>query len=98
MPELTTIGAKRGHTLTSDTHLHPSYGSGADANDPKSNGNGFYTRQEFIELIQYAHDHHIEIIPEINVPGHARAAIKAMEARYKNLCCNMTKQKQKNIC
>ncbi len=83
LPELTEIGARRGHTLTSEQHLHPSYGSGADPNDPKSYGNGYYTRAQFIELIQYAHDRHVEIIPEINVPGHARAAIKAMEARYK---------------
>jgi hexosaminidase len=83
LPELTEVGAKRGHTLNSEQYLNPAYGSGHDPNDLKSFGNGYYTRGQFIELIQYAHDRHIEIIPEINIPGHARAAIKAMEARYR---------------
>lgn len=36
---------------------------------------GFYTQEEFTELINYAADRHIEIIPEIDMPGHTNAAI-----------------------
>jgi len=69
--------------LDSKTHLTPSYGSGFDPDDKKSHGNGYYNKAEFIDILKYAKDRHIEVIPEINVPGHARAAIKAMEARYR---------------
>jgi hexosaminidase len=84
LPELTDIGSKRGHTIDETTCLLPSYGSGFDPNDPDSPGNGYYTRSEFIDLLHYAHRHHIEIIPAIDFPGHARAAIRSMEVRYLN--------------
>ncbi|MCK4747962.1 MAG: family 20 glycosylhydrolase, partial [Bacteroidales bacterium] len=48
-------------------------------------GSGFLSREEFIELLQFASDHHIEVIPEVNFPGHSRAAIYAMETRYDRL-------------
>ncbi|MEM8526370.1 MAG: family 20 glycosylhydrolase [Bacteroidota bacterium] len=83
LPELTEVGSRRGHTLDSRDHLPPSYGSGFDPDDEKSHGNGYYTKAQFIDILKYANDRHIEVIPEINVPGHARAAIKAMEARYR---------------
>lgn len=62
--------------------LHPAYGSGPQAYADGGHGSGFYTREEFINLLEYARDRHITIIPELNFPGHARAAIKSMEARY----------------
>lgn len=83
LPELTEVGSRRGHTFTETEYLQPAYGSGPDPNDPNSHGNGFLTREEFKEIIRWAHDRHIEVIPELNVPGHARAAIKSMEARYR---------------
>jgi hexosaminidase len=82
LPELTDVGSRRGHTFDERDMLYPAYGSGPFADPDKGMGTGFYTREEFIGLLRYAHDRHIEIIPEIDVPGHARAAIKAMEARY----------------
>lgn len=85
LPELTQVGAKRGFTLDSNDFLPSAYGSGADPNDASSHGNGYYNRIDYKEIIKYAHDRHIEVIPEINVPGHARAAIKAMEARTRKL-------------
>ncbi|MBU2708180.1 carbohydate-binding domain-containing protein [Zooshikella marina] len=83
LPELTDVGGRRGHTLDEVKHLVPSFGSGPfpDSN----NGSGFYTREEFIELLRYAQRHHVTVIPEIDFPGHARAAIKSMEARYARL-------------
>ncbi|MFK7844582.1 MAG: family 20 glycosylhydrolase [Rhodothermales bacterium] len=83
LPELTDIGSKRGHTLDELDHLYPSLGSGPYPQH--SNGSGHYSREDFIEILQFAHERHIEVIPEIDLPGHARAAIKAMEARYTRL-------------
>jgi hexosaminidase len=83
LPELTEIGAKRGHTLDSKTMLPPSYAAGPVAG--KSLGSGYYTRNDFIEILKYADKRHIQVMPEIESPGHSRAAIKAMDARYERL-------------
>jgi len=86
LPELTSVGGQRQHN-SGMVHpsLHPAYGSGPEAYASGSNGSGYYTRSDFIELLKYAAERHIKIIPEVNFPGHARAAIKAMEARYERL-------------
>ncbi|MDN3584373.1 family 20 glycosylhydrolase [Mucilaginibacter flavus] len=83
LPELTSVGSKRGHTLDSKHHLPASHGSGPDVNN--ATGTGFYTKAEYIEILRYATDRHIIVIPEIETPGHARASIKAMDARYDRL-------------
>ena len=36
-----------------------------------------------MDILKYAKERHIRIIPEIDIPGHSRAAIKAMNARYR---------------
>ncbi|WP_255037494.1 family 20 glycosylhydrolase [Lacihabitans soyangensis] len=82
LPELTQIGSKRGHTIDSKNWLTPSYGSGPYPDSENNYGKGFYSREEFKDIIKYADQRHIQVIPEISMPGHARAAIKAMEARY----------------
>ncbi|MBZ5856757.1 family 20 glycosylhydrolase [Flavihumibacter profundi] len=79
-PELTAIGSQRGHTLDSKKWLPPSYGAGPDPG--KLPASGFYTRAEFIDILRYAKARHIVVLPEIETPGHARAAIKSMDARY----------------
>ena len=83
LPELTTVGGRRGHALDTRDHLQPAYGSGPDVADPY--GSGFYSASDYIEIVQYAALRHIEVIPEIEMPGHARAAVKAMESRYHRL-------------
>jgi len=85
LPELTEVGGHRGHTIDERDHLIPAYGSGPDPDPEGNHGSGYLTRETFIELLKFAHAHHIEVIPEINFPGHARAAIYAMEARYERL-------------
>ncbi|MDX1585836.1 MAG: family 20 glycosylhydrolase, partial [Balneolaceae bacterium] len=82
LPELTQVGSRRAHTLTNENHLQPSHGSGPNSNYP---GSGHYTTEDFIEILEYATERHIKVIPEIETPGHARAAIKAMDARYRRL-------------
>ena len=80
--ELTEVGARRGHAVNDDNFLHPSFGSGPDM---ASHGTGFYTKKDFIEILKYAKERHIDVIPEIETPGHARAAIASMTARYNRL-------------
>ncbi|RCR69367.1 beta-hexosaminidase [Larkinella punicea] len=45
--------------------------------DGKTLYGGFYTQAEMKQLIAYAADRHIDIVPEIDMPGHLAAAIKA---------------------
>ncbi len=78
LPELTALGARRGHPPDSDRHLPPAFGSGPAVNRPW--GSGFLSRADYIEILRYAAARHIEVIPELEMPGHARAAIKAMQA------------------
>ncbi|MGM0546812.1 MAG: family 20 glycosylhydrolase, partial [Bacteroidota bacterium] len=80
LPELTEVGGRRGHTLDEKDYMMPSYGSGPDPE--KAPGSGSYDRETFVEILEYANERHVEVIPEIDVPGHARAAIVAMKSRY----------------
>ena len=83
LPELTSVGARRGHTLDSSRFLPPAWGSGPLPDRPW--GSGFYSRADYMEILRYAAARHIEVVPELEMPGHARAAIKAMEARHRAL-------------
>lgn len=68
LPELTNIGAWRGLDESIEpqyTHLSQRYG-------------GFYTQEEIKEVVAYAAQRSITVIPEIDVPGHCRAAIKSL--------------------
>lgn len=77
-PKLTKVGAWRDSTLIG------SYESGRYVN--KRYG-GFYTQEEIKEVIEYAEDLYITIIPEIEMPGHASAALAA----YPKLGCKPNK-------
>ncbi|HHJ10206.1 MAG TPA: beta-N-acetylhexosaminidase [Bacteroidetes bacterium] len=85
LPELTEVGSCRGHPAKEPECLPPAYGSGPFPDAPGNHGTGYYSQEEFKEIIRYAHDRHIQVIPSINLPGHARAAIRAMEVRYRRL-------------
>jgi hexosaminidase len=67
-PELTTIGSKRNGTIIG---RYP--GKGSD-NKPHE---GFYTQQEIKEVVAYAKSRFVEVVPEIELPGHGGAAIAA---------------------
>lgn len=45
-------------------------------------GTGYYSVRDFEEILRYAAERHIEVIPELNFPAHARAAVQSMERRY----------------
>jgi hexosaminidase len=77
LPKLTSVGAWRVQR----------YGHFNDREDPKvgepTPSGGFYTQEDIKELISYAAERHITIIPEIDVPGHSMAALAA----YPELSC-----------
>ena len=72
-PELTEIGAYRNGTVI---------GHNGNLYDTIRHG-GFYTQDELRDLIHYAAERHINIIPEIDLPGHMQAAL----ACYPQLGC-----------
>ncbi len=77
LPELTAVGANRTAAFGSGDGIQPSYGSGSTATSEH-----FLSREDFIDILRYAKQRHVTVVPEIETPGHARASIKAMEARY----------------
>lgn len=81
LPELTEVGARRGYTTNEMECLHPGYDGSFDP-EGHTTGNGYLTRGQFISLLRYAKERHVSVIPEVECPGHARAAIRSMEARY----------------
>ena len=77
LPQLTSIASHRGYTQDETDCLLPMYCGGWDPDAPTT-ANGYLTREKYIELLRYASDRHIRVIPEIDMPGHMRAAKKAM--------------------
>lgn len=73
-PRLTEIGAYRNGTIVGH---YP-----GSENDNERYG-GFYSQEEVKEIVKYAADRHITVIPEIELPGHSSAAIAA----YPELSC-----------
>jgi len=82
LEELTQIGSRRGHTLDESTCLYPMFSWGWNASDTTTLANGYYSCNDFVDILKYAQKRHIQIIPEIDIPGHSRAAIQCMNARY----------------
>lgn len=72
-PKLTTVGASRSGTVIG-------HNSDLDDETPVS---GFYTQDEAREIVSYAAERHITVIPEIELPGHTLAAL----ASYPELGC-----------
>lgn len=83
LEELTQIGSHRGHTTDESAWLYPQFSWGWNASDTTTLANGYYSCNDFVDILKYAQKHHIKIIPEIDIPGHSRAAIKSMNVRYK---------------
>ena len=72
-PKLTTIGSQRSGTVL---------GTNSDLDDGIPHG-GFYTQQEARDIVKYAAERHITVVPEIDMPGHMWAAL----ACYPELGC-----------
>ncbi len=73
-PRLTSIGGYRNGTIIG---RYPGKGN------TNQRYGGFYTQEQIKDVVKYAADRHITIIPEIEMPGHASAAIAA----YPMLSC-----------
>lgn len=67
-PKLTEIGSSRDSTEIN--HFH------SEVYDGKPHS-GFYTQDDIKEIVAYAGKYHIQVVPEIEMPGHASAAIAA---------------------
>ena len=76
-PKLTEIGSQRSETMVDYFYTHYPF-----KYDGKPHG-GFYTQDEIKEVVAYAQSKYITVIPEIELPGHALAAI----ASYPELSC-----------
>jgi len=79
LEELTEVGSKRAYTKDEFENLIPMYGSGPDTN---STGSGYLSRADYIDILKYAYERNITVIPQISVPSHMRSAIVSMNARY----------------
>ncbi|MBN2279791.1 MAG: family 20 glycosylhydrolase [Candidatus Marinimicrobia bacterium] len=75
-PNLTQTGGFRKETLIGHSLDFPERYDGIPYG-------GFYTQQEIRDIVRYAKERHITIIPEIEMPGHSRAALAA----YPDLGC-----------
>lgn len=82
LPELTEIGANRCFDEQEKSCLLPQLGSGATTDNF---GSGYFSKADYVEILKYAQARNIEVIPEIDMPAHARAAVVSMEARYDRL-------------
>ncbi len=75
-PKLTEVGGWRKETLVGHDREQPHKFDGV-------RHGGYYTQQDIKDIVQYAKDRFVTIIPEIEMPGHARAALAA----YPELAC-----------
>ncbi|CAH7034744.1 N,N'-diacetylchitobiase [Vibrio chagasii] len=82
LPELTDVGSNRCFDLDEQSCLLPQLGSGPTTDNF---GSGFFSKADYVEILSYAKARSIEVIPEIDMPAHARAAVVSMEARYDRL-------------
>jgi len=86
LPRLTEVGAWR----------VPRAGQFGERTNPEpgeaATDGGFYTQDDIREIIQYARERNVTIIPEIDIPGHSMAAIAA----YPELSCTKNPDTQVN--
>ena len=75
-PELARTGGFRG----GDSPVHPRYAKFGEK------WGGYYTQQELRDIVEYARVRNIEVIPEIDMPGHS----KALGAIRHDILCNFT--------
>ncbi|SHM06050.1 beta-N-acetylhexosaminidase [Chryseobacterium polytrichastri] len=74
-PKLTEIGSKRKESMIG-AYVDNTF-------DGKPYGPYFYTQEQIKEVVKYATERHITVVPEIEMPGHALAALSA----YPELAC-----------
>lgn len=80
IPRLPELTAFSGHHALPDWDLKESQALKPTASGQTGNVT-FYTEQEYKEILRYAWERGIAVVPEFDAPGHSRAAIKAMQQR-----------------
>jgi hexosaminidase len=85
LPELTDVGAFRCFDESEQNCLMPQLAGGNGKLAATRQNSGFYSSNDYIEILQYADARQIEVLPSLDMPGHSRAAIISMNARYKRL-------------
>ena len=87
-PKLTTIGAERRSSYdTPITRIEENgqvYWTGEGAQTNRKYGPFYYTQEEMREVVRYAAERHIDVLPEVDMPGHFVAALHA----YPEYCCH----------
>lgn len=78
LPELTSYSAHRCIPVLAEDGSY-SEPDGLQMTYSAHAGDGFYSHADFVEILRYAKERHIRVIPEFDTPGHSRAAIKGME-------------------
>ena len=73
------MGARRCHDLEEKTCILPNFGSGPDNSTA---GTGYYSTEDYREILRHAKELHIQVIPEFDFPGHSHAAINSMFVRH----------------
>ncbi|WP_245942576.1 family 20 glycosylhydrolase [Candidatus Colwellia aromaticivorans] len=79
LPELTELSSKRCFDIQEQTCLISQLGAGIDTT---SSVNGYYSVSDYQEILRAASARYIQVIPSLDMPGHSRSSIKAMQARY----------------
>ena len=74
-PRLTSVGGCRKETMV-ERNFNPYVGDGI-------RHCGFYTQDEIRDVVKYAAERYVTVVPEIEMPGHAKAALAA----YPELAC-----------
>lgn len=69
-PKLTSVGSQRAQTLIG-------HGSSKEKSYDNTPHSGFYTQAQIVEVVEFASQYGILVVPEIEMPGHAQAAIAA---------------------
>ncbi|MBP0902955.1 beta-N-acetylhexosaminidase [Mariniflexile gromovii] len=82
-PKLTDVGAWRVNQNAKDENTSNWWGRPAQNEGDLATYGGFYTQEDIKEIIAYAKERYIEIIAEIDIPGHSLAALAA----YPEISC-----------
>jgi hexosaminidase len=82
LPELAQVGGFRCHDPSEARCLLPQLGAGPEGKGPV---NGYLSQADYVEILRAAKARQIEVIPSFDMPGHSRAAMRSMEARYRRL-------------